>query len=342
MKHTVLLTTDLYHPHNDPNDHWNLATLYALHKAGKIHLAGILCDEDKPNMKRWDGRFGDPSIESIAQLNYLTASYVPVGVGSHTPITCDADLDKAASEGDKVSSIALMLSVLESSPDPVDIHMTGSCRDVVIAAAMRPDLFRKGRVRIFLNAGTWGPQEPLEYNVSLEPYSFSKIFEIPCDIYWAPCFEKLEPYPYHVSARANYYEIDQGEYLPYLSRGLQNYFLYMFDHVQNGGWLSYVQGDVSKERLTHWCGMKRQMWSTPGFLLSAGLTCTEAGELVPEETCAAPLFQYTPVSVDCEPTGYLKWEDTDKETGIRMFSLSDPDKYTAAMSKVVLDLLKSI
>lgn len=27
MKHTVLLTTDLYHPHNDPNDHWNLATL---------------------------------------------------------------------------------------------------------------------------------------------------------------------------------------------------------------------------------------------------------------------------------------------------------------------------
>ncbi len=339
MKRTVLLTTDLYHPHNDPNDHWNLATLYAMHREGLIHLAGILCDEDKPNQKRWGGRFGDPSIESVAQLNYLTASAVPIGIGSHTPLTCDADLAKAAENGHKVSSIALMLSVLESSEAPVDIHMTGSCRDVVVAAAMRPDLFR--RVRIFLNAGTWGSQDPLEYNVSLEPYSFSRVFEIPCEICWAPCFEKLERYPYHVSERANYYEIDQGDYLPYLSSGLQNYFLYMYDHVREG-WLSYIQGPVDETRIRYWSGSRRQMWSTPGFLLSAGLTCSITGELTAEAACPQPLFRYTPVRVQCGRDGHLTWADADEETGIRMFRLYDTQRYAAAMGKVVLDFLKKI
>ena len=342
MNHTVLLTTDLYHPHNDPNDHWNLATLFALHKAGQIDLAGVLCDEDKPDRKRWSDNFGDPSIESIAQLNYLTASFVPVGIGSHDPIRCDADLLRAAENGERVSSIRLMLSVLESSALPVDIHLTGSCRDVVIAAAMRPDLFRRGRVRVFLNAGTWGPQEPMEYNVSLEPYAFSKVFELPCDVYWAPCFEKLEPYPYHVSERANYYEIDQGEFLPELSPGLQNYFLYMFDHVRTEGWLSYIQGEVRADRLQHWCGVKRQMWSTPGFLLSAGLACTSDGTLLPEGECADPLFAYTPVRVRCAPSGLLEWEDAAADTGVAMFRLYDKERYVRAMTKLVLELLKTI
>ncbi len=341
MKHTVLLTTDLYHPHNDPNDHWNLATLFALHKAGRIELAGILCDEDKPGRQRWFDRFGDPSIESVSQLNYLTASFVPVGVGSHAPLASDEDLERAAAKGHMVSSINLMLSVLERSEYPVDIHMTGSCRDVVIAARMRPELFRRGRVRIFLNAGTWGPQDPMEYNVTLEPYSFSRVFEIPCDIFWSPCFERIE-YPYHVTERANYYEIDQKDYLPYLSPGLQNYFLYMFDHVREGGWLSYVQGGVNRERLDFWCQKKRQMWSTPGFLLSAGLVCTKDGRLAEEGAEEEPLFAFTPVSVTCQRNGLLDWMDTDADTGIRMFRLSDKERYPEAMGKVVLDLLKTI
>ena len=342
MKHTVVLTTDLYHPHADPNDHWNLATLYALHKAQKIELAGIMCDEDKPDRERWSDVFGDPSVESIAQLNYLIAGSVPVGIGSHDPIRCDEDLKHAAENGHRISSINLLLSILENSKNPVDIHMTGSCRDVVIAAEMRPDLFRRGHVRIFLNAGTWGSQDPMEYNVSLEPYSFSKVFEIPCDIYWAPCFEKLEPYPYHVSERANYYEINQGDYLPYLSSGLQNYFIYMFEHIRDKGWLSYVQGNVDKERLDFWCKKKRQMWSTPGFILSAGLSCTLDGELKEERDCSIPLFEYTPVDVKCGRDGLLEWRDTDKKTGIYMFKLYDQDRYVDSMGKVVLDLLKTI
>lgn len=235
-----------------------------------------------------------------------------------------------------------MLSVLENAENPVDIHMTGSCRDVVIAAEMRPDLFKRGHVRIFLNAGTWGSQDPIEYNVSLEPYSFSKVFEIPCDIYWAPCFEKLEPYPYHVSERANYYEIEQGDFLPFLSPGLQNYFIYMFDHIRDKGWLSYIQDAVDTERLNEWCTKKRQMWSTPGFLLSAGLSCMADGTCIDEAECKTPLFSYTPVKVRCGRNGLLDWEDSDTDTGVYMFRLTNPDRYEQAMKHVVCNLLKTL
>ena len=278
-------------------------------------------------------------------LNILlkqTGSFVPIGIGSHDPMRSDEDLMRSADNGHRVSSINLILSVLENSKNPVDIHMTGSCRDIVIAAQMRPDLFKRGFVRIFLNAGIWGSQDPMEYNVSLEPYSFSKAFEIPCDIYWAPCFEKLEPYPYHVSERANYYEIEQGDFLPFLSPGLQNYFLYMFDHVSDNGWLCYVQDKVNVERLNEWSKVKRQMWSTPRFLLSAGLSATLDGELTDENNCKTPLFEYTPVKVNCRRDGILDWQDSDTDTGVYMFRLNNPNQYETAMKNVVLNLLKTI
>ena len=82
MKH-VILTTDLYHRHADPNDHWNLAIMYALAHKGYIKFAGIMCDDDRAQTS--DGsmmHFGDPSVQSIAQLNYLTGLAVPVGFGS--------------------------------------------------------------------------------------------------------------------------------------------------------------------------------------------------------------------------------------------------------------------
>lgn len=43
----VILTTDLYHRHADPNDHWNLATMYSLANLGWIKFAGIMCDDDR-------------------------------------------------------------------------------------------------------------------------------------------------------------------------------------------------------------------------------------------------------------------------------------------------------
>lgn len=36
--------TDIFHPHGDPDDHYDLALVFALHKAGLLNVERILMD----------------------------------------------------------------------------------------------------------------------------------------------------------------------------------------------------------------------------------------------------------------------------------------------------------
>ena len=344
MVKDVILTTDLYHQHGDPNDHFNLAAMYALDKMGLINFVGIMCDDDKP-LAGPDGdkylHFGDPSVQSIAQMNYITGRSVPVGVGSRRPVKCKQDLEELVKDNPPIGSVNLLIKALENTKTKVDIHMCGCCRDVLTAAAMRPELFKEKCGGIFLNAGNYGSNDPIEYNVSLEPYAFSQIFNIPCDIYWSPCFEVLTPYPYLTSERGTYYEISHREILPYLSEDMKKYFTYMFEYVMDVNWLSFLRSDVSEERIQNWVNErvgKRQMWSTPGFLKSANCSVTTDGEIVPEGHNDA-IYGYTPVEVECTEKGEISWKDVEK-SHIYMFKNIGADIYAKAMSEVIKTLYR--
>lgn len=338
----VILTTDLYHRHADPNDHWNLASMYALAHLGWINFSGIMCDDDR-SIKE-DGsffHFGDPSVQSIAQLNYITGMAVPVGFGSRLPIKKKEDLDNVLKSNKKISSVTLLLDALEKADEKVDIHMCGSCKDVLIAYRTAPDLFEKKCDSIYLNAGTYYKQDPIEYNVSLEPYAFSQIFKIPCNIKWAPCFDQLIPYPYKPAKRANYYEIEQSDMVPYMSEVIKKYFNYMYGMEFNTNWLTYLRSSLDNELLAEWSSQKRQMWSTPGYLLSAGKYVTETGEIVDIDSGIEPVYKYTPVNVEVDDNGKLKWEDT-KESNVSMFVNTDPQKYCLAMTEVIKKLISAL
>ena len=44
MKVPFIHQTDLFRPHNDPDDHWDLATLYALGATEYLDPIGVLID----------------------------------------------------------------------------------------------------------------------------------------------------------------------------------------------------------------------------------------------------------------------------------------------------------
>ncbi len=318
--------------------------MYALDKLGYINFVGIMCDDDKPKDNCDDDflHFGDPSVQSIAQLNYITGNSVPMGVGSKKAVSSREKLLKIAAE-DNIGSVNLLVKALKNTKTKVDIHMCGCCRDVLIAATRHPDLFKEKCGGIFLNAGTYGAQEPLEYNVTLEPYAFSQIFNIPCDIYWGPCFEVLTPYPYSVSERATYYELDQREMLSCMSDNLKKYFTYMYEYVMDEGWLSFLRQDLNEERVLKWADMytkKRQMWSTPGYLKSAGKSVDSEGNIIDLSDNLA-VFDYTPVEVQCEETGHLIWKDV-KSSNIYMFKNTNPQIYANAMKNVIKTLYSTL
>lgn len=338
---TVILETDLYHPRNDPNDHWNLACMYSLAMQKKIKFGGILCDEDKPDRKRGPETFGDPAVGAVNQMGYITGVAVPMAVGSNCPVTCEEDIKKILASGKRIPSVQLLIEVLETSTDPVDIHICGSSRDVLLAARMRPDLFTYDRVRIFLNAGTYEVQDPLEYNVKLEPYAYSQIFELPCEILWAPCFHALIPYPYQVAERANYFFMEQRDSLPYVSDMMKNYFLYMLYAIEDQGWLSYIQGPVNQALLEEQMDVGRPMWSLPGYLMSAGYNCDKDGTLRYGEDNPAGIYSYEPVQVVCGPDGILEWKESDDPNSrVKMFRIRNLDAFQNAMIAVVRQLLE--
>ena len=338
----VLLTTDLYHPHNDPNDHYNLATMYALARRRLIKFAGVLLDEDKPDRVRGYQTYGDPSVESVAQLNYITGISVPEAVGSHKPMKCEEDILEVLNSGQIIPSANHIISVLEEGGE-VDIHLCGSCRDVMLAARMRPDLFTE-KVRIFLNAGTYIDQDILEYNVSLEPFSFSRMFDLPCQIMWAPCFSSLHEDKFGTLAeRANFYWIMHEDILPYLSRQMKNFFTYMYTAEREKGWLSYIQGEEDQAALEKFGTGERWMWSTPGFLMSAGKSLRKDASLA-EEFSPEAIYEYEPVIVKCEPDGKLTWRlaEAGEKTNVKMFCIRDMENFQPAMAAIVKELLTEL
>ncbi len=337
----VILTTDLYHQHADPNDHCNLASMFSLAYQGFIRFAGIMCDDDRAFKN--DGsflHFCDPSVQSVAQLNYITGMAVPVGIGSRRPIKTRKALDDALKERKKISSVTLLLETLQRAENKVDIHMCGSCKDVVIAYNYAPELFEKKCDCIYLNAGTYEKQDPLEYNVSLEPYAFSQIFSIPCKILWSPCFDSLK-YPFVPALRASYYDLDQGEMLPYMSQAVKKYFNFMYGKVFDTNWLAYLRAPLDKKLIEEWSAKRRQMWSTPGILFSAGKVVTEKGDIVDENSVNDAVYGYRPVNVKVEENGLLQWEEV-SDSHVEMFWNKDPELYQNAMRQVIKQLFSAL
>ena len=65
----VIYSTDLLHPHDDPDDHYDLATLFAL---SEFDVRGIVLDLGE----RQQQRMGRPPVEQILHLVGRRVPYV--------------------------------------------------------------------------------------------------------------------------------------------------------------------------------------------------------------------------------------------------------------------------
>ena len=70
------------------------------------------------------------------------------------------------------------------------LFTTGSLRDVAAAYNREPELLRDKVRALYFNAGNGpgGPQN--EWNVTLDPTAYQRIFESGLPLYWCPCFGK--------------------------------------------------------------------------------------------------------------------------------------------------------
>jgi len=337
MKVALLHQTDLFRPHNDPDDHFDLAGVYALAYQNRIDLKGILIDYPP------DHKNGDPDVKSIGQMNFITGLNVPFAVGSNQPFQFHSK-EKSIEAGSQ-----FVLDMLRNSDDPVAITIVGSCRDIAIAGKREPQLFAEKCAAIYLNAGT-GSNEPigereLEYNVGLDPAAFAAIFKIPCPVYWLPCFGEYLTAQSELRTMewGSYFKFKQEEILPFLSERMQKYFIFMLSKSNCPNWLRYLDQPKDEEAFSFFCQMNRNMWNTASFFHLTGKAVTRDGEIVDFQNKEKDaVFGFEPINVTCQESGVAKW-NIDKNSKNRfLFHVLDRENYQSAMTKALKTLLVSI
>jgi hypothetical protein len=338
-KTPVLHLTDLFRPHMDPDDHWDLACVYALARRSDIDLKGILIDHPPEHDDR-----RNPDIAAVAQMNLIAGTFVPVAVGSGLAMKSRDDVQEHASPAHR-QGVQMVLDVLRKSPEPVVINILGSSRDVAVAGKKERELFRAKCAGIYLNAGTGSPKmsaaSKLEYNVTLDRCAFAAIFDLPCPVYWMPCFEELgTPRQWEVCEYGTYYKFRQDQILPHLSGMVQNYFAYMFGKYTDSDWLDYLEGAKDEALLSKVGSMYRNMWCTAGFLHAAGYKVIPDGQIVPRnEERAQSVFTFDAVKVECDENGLTRWGHDDNSKDRYIFHVRDIDHYQSAMTGAMKSLL---
>lgn len=325
---TTIHETDLYRPHGDPDDHFDLACQFALQKMGLHALAGIMIDRPPAWAKeqRWQ-----PDVLAVAQMNQMTNSCVPVGIGA--PDTAP-DIETGGSK--------LLTEALRNAPGKVTVHIVGSSRDVAVALKREPALFEEKCAGIYLNAGSGIENGRLEYNVTLDPASYSAIFSAKCPLYWMPCFEKTPDFQHGedmaVGQYGTFYRFTMGDILPQLSPAAQNYFLGMLHRETSSEWLTMLERPVDPALLATYSAMPRNMWCTGGFLDAVGLSVDADGAIVPKGAENA-VFRFTPVRIACTEDGHTAWEP-DEAANSFIFTVTDRENYPQAMTKAMRTLLQ--
>lgn len=338
----MIHATDLYRPHVDPDDHWDLACVFALAYRGDIDLKAVLIDFPPPRR-----RDVDPDVLAISQMNFVTGNKVPVVVGSSIAMRSPDDSQPDAPLSDR-NGVSTVLNVLKNSTKPVVINITGSSRDIAVAGNQEPELFAKKCMGIYLNAGTGsrekqGPQRS-EYNVTLDPLAYSAIFKLPCPVYWMPCFEKIEPQSErHVMEHGTYYRFQQNDILPYLSDKMQKFVAYMLAKVTDNDWLSYLLEEKDQALLHEFGTRYRNMWCTGGFFHAAGYTVTSEGRIMPlDQAPNKAVFAFEPANITCTEKGVTTWLHNSTARNRYIFHVLDTENYQSAMTKAMKKLLMEL
>ena len=328
----MIHVTDLYRPHEDPDDHWDLASVYALAYSGNIDLQGILIDFPP------EKTYGDPDMMGIAQMNYLTGLVVPATTGAHYIMKNKNDIPPTDNKIE-YQGVNRIIETLKKSPFPVVINILGASTDIAIASKREPELFKNKCKAIYQNAGCayTTRENKTDYNVHLNPSAYAAVFDAPCPVYWLPVFH--ERTKFEVGEYGSYYHFLQKDILPYLSKRLQNYFLYMFEKKAGPKWLAYLNGEPDQELIARYGSMQRNMWCTAGFFHAAGKKITPEGEIVSARSTKDSLFSFKPVKMTCDDSGYTSWAPGNQSKKRYILHINDTKNYQKAMTTALKNLL---
>ena len=303
----VIDVTDLYHPHQDVGDNFDILAAYAL---PEIDLRAVILDCTEPFRQPvakdpGPGLFPDargprePGFIPVWQLNFIFGRNVPCAT---------IPFSRMKSPGDKMldappfqqQGIELILKTLRESAEPVHIVSFGSARAVAVAYNREPELFQKKLARLHLCAGGSSPPAPnyIEWNVALDPQAIVCLLrsDLPIALYpdaannagdkgygvFSPAFSYDE--------HNTYWKLPDLRFIPQMDAPLRRYLEYAFSRSSRVDFLRAleVDGPPLDEALL---AKEHYVWETAVWICLSGRKLVKRADgtyrLVPAEQVPA-------------------------------------------------------
>ncbi len=327
----IIYSTDLAHPHGDPDDHFDLAALFAMRE---FDIKGIVLDRRASTSQ-------PPGEAPMQQMLNITGRKVPYAAGlkaySFTNRT-DKCLDQAA---EYQGGVELILQQLRDATQKVDVMLVGSCRDFAAAYNREPELVTEKVKSVYIDAGNGPGGTQNEHNVALDAPAYQRLFESGLSIYWLPC--------YGTSGYQTYYQANQQAVIGAGSLKLQKYFQYCLS-VSTADPIEFLS---STDAVPAYSGT-RNMWCTPGLIAAAGRKIYQRGDndyvaLSPVDAEKAGLsddeitvFQFVPMQATVNGDGSLTVAlNPSGETDSYVFQVTD-SRYQQVMSSCLKNFMAEV
>ncbi len=331
----VIYSTDLFHPHDDPDDHFDIVTLYAM---PEIDIKAIILDQGAKQDKR-------PGRIPIQQLNHLLGRDVPYEIGLSRPLV--GVLDQGYGELRKYQKgIKLIIKVLRASAKPVTIITVGSMRDIAAAYNREPALFKRKveKLLIFIGdaQGTFR-----EHNAKLDPIAYARVMNSGLPVYWVPSFDGGL---WKNNGNASFWRANQAELLKNISGSLENFFIYALLRKNENDSIGFLYRKIPKAEKQYILKGIRNLWVTAiiTFITERGFVqrgedwfALRASEIQGGEIIEK-IFTFSPVSVFVDSNGKEWLEDSTRSRKIQRFKILKLDAYAHAMTSVTRHLLEEL
>jgi pyrimidine-specific ribonucleoside hydrolase len=246
--------TDLYHPHQDVGDNFDIVAAYAL---PEVDLRAVVLDVTEKYRQPPEGP-RDAGFIPITQLNAIFNRPVPCGVNPYTAMRSPDDkmLDAPAFQQ---AGVELMLNTLRQAEQPVDIVSFGSARAVALAYNREPDLLRQRVRRIHLCAGASSP-DFLEWNVVLDPHAFVRLLKSDLPIALYPCATQVGPFAY--GPHNCFWQLNDLQFIRELDPRLRRYKAFAFGATHRVDFLRAIEEDPPEAAWPSICNRPHNVWET--------------------------------------------------------------------------------
>ena len=348
----VIDITDLYHPHQDVGDNFDLIAGYAL---PEIDLKAVILDAtddyrhrdpqgQKPGYQDETGP-RDPGIIPVTQLNFLFDRNVPYGICPFSRMKSPTDKALDAPQFQQ-SGIDLILKVLREASEKVEILSFGSARPLAIAYNRNPDLLRRKVRRIHIAEGASSP-DFLEWNVMLDPHAFVCLLrsDLPIAIY--PCATAKGATDLGINN--SYWLLPDLQFIRRIDPLLQRYLAFVYERSARPDFLVALEEDPPSEVIDRICQRSQHVWETALWAQVAHRRLVKRADghyrLVPETEIQEGDMQIperlVPCHVDVSPDGLFTFEKATRPTNLFIYERDDPKQNEMAYREALPALYES-